>query len=628
MPLNKLKMSPRNVRKTPHSAAAIEALAASISAKRLLQKPVVEPERKADGGLTGTWLVTIGEGRRLALKLLARRGQISKSHLVPCLIDTEFDPQEISLDENITRSAMHPADQFEAFLDLHLRLGWGAEDIGARFGVSAQLVRQRLRLACISPLLLAAYREEDLTLEQLTAFAVSEDHARQEQVYSSLSYNRSPSFIRQALTAEKAPADDRRAIFIGLEAYEAAGGAVLRDLFCEDRGGWLEDVALLDQLACEKLSAQAEAARQAEGWTWCEAHLDYPSGHGLSRIYPRQIARTPQALEAMALLGDEREALIAPWSQAQDLPPEAAERVAQIDAELAAFGEDYAYDEADIARGGLMAVLTWDGGVRFERGLIRPEDARQTHGQGEEDGETSETASGEAGDQVRADALPERLVAELTAYRTASLRDALGQDPQSALVCLLHALVLATFYASGGASCLDISCSSRALGAEAPAIEEAPAGRRVAERHEGWARQTPPSHHEAWDFVLGLDGDSRMALLAHCVGLCVDAVEDRRSQPAAIGHAQALAHRLALDLRGDWRPDARSYLGRVTKARILEAVAEAAGEAEALRLAGLKKSEMVEAAEALLSESDWLPSLLRAAPVASTDDDLAACRAA
>jgi ParB family chromosome partitioning protein len=92
IPLNKLKTSPRNARKVPHSQAAIEALAASIGAKKLLQKPVVEPERDAEGGLTGFWLVTIGEGRRLALRLLAQRKQIRKTHPVACVIDTEFDP--------------------------------------------------------------------------------------------------------------------------------------------------------------------------------------------------------------------------------------------------------------------------------------------------------------------------------------------------------------------------------------------------------------------------------------------------------------------------------------------------------------------------------------------------------
>ena len=66
IPLNKLKKSPKNARKTPHSEAAIEAYAASIAAKGILQNLVVEPELDEEGAATGFYLVTIGEGRRLA----------------------------------------------------------------------------------------------------------------------------------------------------------------------------------------------------------------------------------------------------------------------------------------------------------------------------------------------------------------------------------------------------------------------------------------------------------------------------------------------------------------------------------------------------------------------------------
>ena len=148
VPLNKLKKSPKNARKTPHGEAAIAALAASIAAKGMLQAPVVEPEVGEDGAPTGFWLVTIGEGRRLAMLLRLKRKEVRKSEPVRCVVDTTNDAHEISLDENVTRSAMHPADQFEAFRDLHARKGWSAEEIAARFGVSASVVRQRLRLAC------------------------------------------------------------------------------------------------------------------------------------------------------------------------------------------------------------------------------------------------------------------------------------------------------------------------------------------------------------------------------------------------------------------------------------------------------------------------------------------------
>lgn len=131
-PLRKLKKSPRNARKTPHSEAHIEALAASIAAKGMLQNLVVEPETNAAGEPTGSYFVTIGEGRRLAQMLRVKRKQIKKSKPIRCVLDTENDAAEISLDENVTREAMHPADQFERFRELADNRGRGAEEIAAR----------------------------------------------------------------------------------------------------------------------------------------------------------------------------------------------------------------------------------------------------------------------------------------------------------------------------------------------------------------------------------------------------------------------------------------------------------------------------------------------------------------
>ncbi len=93
------------------------------------------PEKKP----TGFYLVTIGEGRRLAQLLRVKRKQIKKTEGIRCVIDTANDPFEISLDENVTRTAMHPADQFEAFRELAEHRGWGAEEIATRFGASLRM---------------------------------------------------------------------------------------------------------------------------------------------------------------------------------------------------------------------------------------------------------------------------------------------------------------------------------------------------------------------------------------------------------------------------------------------------------------------------------------------------------
>ena len=94
-------------------------------------------------------------------------------------------------------------------------------------------MRQRLRLASVSPKLLDVYAEDGMTLDQLMGFTVNPDHARQEQVWEALqrSYTKEPHQIRRMLTEGAVRASDKRAQFVGVEAYEDAGGVILRDLF-------------------------------------------------------------------------------------------------------------------------------------------------------------------------------------------------------------------------------------------------------------------------------------------------------------------------------------------------------------------------------------------------------------
>ena len=628
VPLNKLKKSPKNARRTPHGDAAIEALAASIATKGVLQAPVVEPEAGEDGQPTGCYLVTIGEGRRLALRLLAQRKRIKKTQAVRCVVDLAHDPHEISLDENVTRSDMHPADQFEAFRRLAEERGLGAEEIGARFGVSAHVVRQRLRLGAVAPALMAVYRQGGLTLDQLMAFAVSEDHDRQAQVFEQLSFNRSSHLIRRAMTEEKIAASDRRAVFVGAEAYAEAGGKILRDLFTEDGGGWFDDVALVERLAAEKLDTLARDLRDREGWKWAEAHIDYPHAHGLGRVYPGPVERTPEQAAEMAALSEEYDALVSEWDAVEDLPTDIETRFKEIDAALEAFGDGQAYDPADLGRGGVFVVLGHDGQPRAERGLIRPEDQPAPEpAQADADGDDdlgSRPQAGEGGSDDPADEeedegmapLSERLLLDLTAHRTLGLRDALAVQPTLALTAVVHALAVRTFYPPyEQASCLELKAVSGYLDGHAPGVSETEGGRRIAARHEAWTQRLPRDAEAAWAVVAAMDGATLLDLLAHCASLAVNAVHnplDRK--PGAWRHADALAQASGLDMTGYWAPTARSYLGRVTKARIGEAVREAVSEEAAERIASLKKGEMAEAAEQLLAGTGWLPAPLRTLP--------------
>ncbi|TGT46301.1 ParB/Srx family N-terminal domain-containing protein [Mesorhizobium sp. M8A.F.Ca.ET.165.01.1.1] len=624
IPLNRLKKSPRNARKIPHSEAIIEAYAASIAAKGILQNLVVEPELDGEGAETGFYFVSIGEGRRLAQLLRVKRKQIKKTEPVRCIIDTINDAREISLDENITREAMHPADQFEAFRELHEERGWGAEEIAARFGITAHVVRQRLRLGAVSSKLMQVYRDGELSLDQLMAFAITDDHARQEQVFESLTYNREPYIIRRELTRTHVAANDRRAVFIGAEAYMEAGGAILRDLFTEDRGGFYEDAALLDRLVIEKLQGISETVRQAEGWKWTDVHIDYPHANGLRRTYPEPVELSVEDEAAYATASDEFNRLTVEWDSAEELPTDVDQRFGKLEAEIERIDAlRHAFDPDIVSRGGVFVVLSHDGAARIERGFIRAEDEQagpeaETRPDGEDyavndDGEIIEDGSG-SDEEAEDDGKPlsDLLIRDLTAHRTLGLRLALGEQPDIALVAVTHTLAAQTFYQGAEAHCLEIRPSSVYLAGHADGIEDTAAGKALADRHAGWAADMPRDVADLWGFVASLDHASVMALFAHCASLTVNAVKQPwERKPRAHETANRLATAVNLDMTAHWMPTVETYLGRITKAHILDAVREAASEEAAERLLDLKKQPMAEAAEQLLAGTGWLPAVLR-----------------
>ncbi|GMU39865.1 MAG: hypothetical protein AMXMBFR23_07310 [Chloroflexota bacterium] len=625
IPLNKLKKSPHNARRTPHGEAAIAALAASIAHKGLLQNLVVQPEVKADGAATGYYLVTAGEGRRLALELRAKRREIKRTEPVRCIVDAAHDALEISLDENVTRTEMHPADQFEAFRALSEERGWGAEEIAARFGISPLTVRQRLRLGAASPRLMQCYRDGELTLEQLMAFAVTDDHARQEEVYENLGWNREPRVIRSRMMESHVPPNDRRAIFVGVEAYEQAGGVVVRDLFSEEGSGYFEDAGLLDRLALGRLNALADEVR-TEGWKWVEVHLDFPYSHGLRREYPRQVSLSETDQKRYEALRREWDDIAEQYEGDEDVPDEVEARFNELEAAIEQFSErQRIFDPDVIARCGVFVALDRDGDPQIERGFVRPEDVPQAKPDGDAlDEEADDVGEDAHTDERRADddenetgdvgkPLSDALVRDLTAHRTLALRLELGDQPVVALIALTHALASQTFYhAADDQSCLEVHMTASPLTHHAEGIGETAAAKALEERHRAWAERVPRNSDELWDFVAVLSDEERMRLLAHCIAGTVYAVQQRwDTKRHSLALVDTLAEAVSLNMAGYWQPTADNYLERVTKAHIVQAVQEGASDEAAERIAGLKKQPLVRAAEELLVGTGWLPPLLR-----------------
>jgi len=626
IPFSQLVLSQANVRRVK-AGVSIEELAADIARRTLLQSITVRPVRDADGAETGMFEIPAGGRRFRALELLVKQKRLAGTAPVPCVVRTDGLAEEDSLAENIQRAPLHPLDQFRAFLALREK-GQSEEEIAAAFFVSVAVVKQRLRLTSVSPRLLDVYAEDGMTLDQLMAFSVSHDHERQEQVWEGVqrSYNKEPYQIRRLLTEGSVRAHDKRAQYVG-ESYLDAGGEILRDLFQSDDGGWLQDVGLLERLVAEKLERDAEAVR-AEGWKWVEAATDFPYGHtyGLRLIAGEQPPLTEEETAAINALKVEAVDLEATHADADELPEDVDRRLGEIETALAALDERAAvFDADDIARAGAFVSIDGSGGLRVERGYVRPEDespvsepeAVEPDGEGERT--CAPSATSEAGQAEPAEEdeglrpIPDKLMTELTVWRTLALREALGGDPGIAYLAVLHALCVKLFYRYGSDSCLEIESKSAQFGAQAPGLADTALAGRVDERHRAWAEQMPDDSGELWDVLAAFDADSREALFAHCVSLTVNAVRESWSpRPKALAHADRLAEILSLDLAAaGWTPTVGSYLGRVTKGRILEAVREARGEASAQIIDHLKKPEMAEKAEDLLAGSGWLPEPLR-----------------
>ena len=647
IPFNKLVLSQSNVRRVK-AGVSIEELAEDIAQRTLIQSLSVRPVIDGAGNATGMFEIPAGGRRFRALELLVKQKRLAKTALVPCVVREGGLGEEDSLAENVHRVALHPLDQFRAFLALREK-GLGDEEIAGRFFVSTTVVKQRLRLAAVCEKLLDAYAEDAMTLEQLMAFTVSNDHARQQQVWETVSrsHNNEPYHIRRQLTEGAVRASDRRARFVGIDMYESAGGVVARDLFQHDDGGWLQDPALLDRLASEKLQVEAQSLR-GEGWKWIEIATDFPYGHtaGLRRLAGETVDLTEEETAGLAALKAESALLEEQYSQSNEMPDEVDQRLDEIETAIAAFEtRSLKYDPTEIAAAGIFVSIDGEGRPRIERGFVRPEDEAPTEpGEGSVDhvqettgsdgahqravittggaptGSGSETEAPEEDDAVRP--LSDRLVTELTAHRTLALRDALANEPRVAFQAVLHALCLNAFYRYASSTCLEITAKRSAFSAQAPGLAETRSAKAIDSRHEQWAKQMPQEPANLWRALSEFDADSQAALFAHCASLTVNVVrEPWNRRPDAFEHGDQLARAVDLDMAAaGWAPSVDNYLGRVPKARILEAVREAKGEPSAQLIEHLKKADMATEAARLLFGTGWLPEPLRLAELESAAD--------
>ena len=620
--LDRLVIAPENVRRTAPDATAEAELKSSIVAHGLLGNLVV----RSDG--PGGHHAVVAGGRRLAaLKALAADGVLDAAHPVPCLVvDGNAPSRELSLAENVVRIAMHPADQVVAFTKL-AESGVSVAAIAARFGIAERLVEQRLRLGNAAPELLEAYRADRIDLETLKAFAVTTDHGRQTAVWEQVAdqgYRPAAWQVKRLLTEERVPANSAVARFVGVGAYEAAGGSgVLRDLFAdEDESGiWLEDPVLLQKLAMEKLG---ETVKELEThWRWATAmpEVDWTSIAHYGRISPEAATPTDEEtaeLERLRTREDELADLDEDeWTEALGEEAQAIEtRTCEIHAAIEARA---AYQAEDHAIAGCIATIGRDGELQVIGGLVCPEDMPKPADAGEEgEGDGSDAAGS---DRLRgpsfsgpmasppdpeAEARKEAGVGiglsdDLRSIRTALVKAHLDKDFEAAFDLMLFQFGRSVFTHGYKAHALDIAIretpdrpmlrmNDQDFGVWSP-------GEAMLDDRSGLSLDwlTIDDDGESFAALRALPEADKQVLFAAAVARTVKG--QLAFEPQARPELEATIARLGVDFAGHVRPTADMLWSRINKGRILEIARETLGAAWASARAKSKKADLAKAME-------------------------------
>ena len=640
LPLSRLALAPENVRKTPADPVAEAEMKASIATHGLLENLVVRMDGPADAG---TWAVVAGGRRLAAMKALAEEGVVDADHPVPCLVAADPDMAgELSLAENIVRIAMHPVDQVIAFTKL-ADAGLSVAAIAARFGTSERLVEQRLRLGNVAPDLLDAYRADEIDLEVLKAFSVTPDHERQMTAWEQIAgqgYRPSAWQVKRLLTEERIPGTSAVARFVGTQAYEAAGGKVLRDLFSrdDDSAVWFDDPALLNNLAMEKLGVFKDEL--ATRWKWATAmvEVDWNTTARYGRIYPEPAERTPEEQAEIEKL-EARQGVLAEFDDddwTEETVREAGaieERLDEIEGGIEARA---VYRREDFGIAGCIATIGRDGTLQVIDGLVAPEDMpKETPAGPDSDG----TGAGDGGDGHAADAgsdagriagpamsgpmnLPKDREAEarkeagvgigladdLRSIRTALVKAKLAGDFEAAFDLMLFQLGRSVFTNGYRSHALDIAIRESA---DRPTMRMNDAdfaawspGEAMLEDRSGLSFNWLEIEDDGESFAAmrELSQAQKQALFAACVARTVKG--QLAFEPQARPELEATVAWLDIDFAQHVRPTADMLWSRIAKGRIMDIARSVLSPAWASARSKNKKPDLAKAMEEAFAAGD------------------------
>ena len=640
VPLDRLELSPANVRKTEAGKSAFAELKASIAAHGLLENLVVRAIRP-DEGAAERYAVIAGGRRLAALADLAGDGVLPLDHPVPCrVIENGAADNELSLAENVVHAAMHPADQVQAFGAL-AGDGTTVADIAARFGVSERIVEQRLRLGNAAPELLDAYRAGEIDLDTLKSFAVTADRTRQIAVWERVrdqGYRPSAWQVKRMLTEDRVPAASAIATFVGVDAYEAAGGVVDRDLFAdEDEWGiWFEDADLLGKLAMDRLRVAADEL--ATRWKWAEPRLevDWSDLSRFGRVHPTPSETTDAEKAECERLHIRHDELVNmdddEWTEALVAEAETIEtRLADIDAAVEARA---VFRPEDIAISGCVVTVGNEGRMQLVQGLIRPDDMPPCDPAGTA-GATRDSAAdaGQPATGIQAPAIagpampPARPDREAEARKEAGVGIGLADDLRTIRTTLVKAHLAENF---GAAFDLILFQMGRAVFTPGHhdhalhiAVRETPDRPPLRVNDDTFAEMNPgeamladrsslpfdwltiDDESEAFSALRALSHQHKKRLFAACVARTLKGqlAFEHNARP----ELEATVARLDIDFASHVRPNAEMFWSRIRKDRLLAVARQTLGVEWAHSHRKDKKATLATAMETAFAAGDGVP---------------------
>lgn len=615
VPLSALVKSPLNVRTIPYPPESVREMADSILAVGLIQNLVVHT---LPDGLSG---VAAGGRRLAALQLLQREQRIDAGHQV--IVKRVSDELAVvaSMVENNNRVAMHPAEQISGFRTLSEQ-GKTPAQIGDQLGYSSRHVQRMLKLASLAPELIALLAENSLDVEQCQALSLESDPARQIQVYEQVkaSYSNAPAhLLKRAITDTEISVRDARFMFVGREAYEAAGGEVREDLFSAQEGDGTADGVLVGRLVQEKLESAALAVEMQEGWSWSLAREGAVRNYGDDREHYLVLPEPEGELSA-----DEQQrldTLYATQEATATYEDEAAIQVLIDETEEAA--SIRAWTPEQKAACGVVVSLS-DGELRIQRGVQKKVQAAVADGQERTGGQASlHVVSSSTPDVAEGISVP--LLKKMSSERTLAVQAELVRQPQKAVALMVWRLCSCVFHyciTTRHPFVMNLGVHHSSLTSEAPTGENGQAWQSLMQEKARLEALLPEGWKNDFTTFFALDGQTLMSLMAFCTACSVDGVQTREHGHTRRSDLDGVESALGFHLRDWWQPTADNFLGLLSKNQIVAALNDAGLTGAASDAEKMKKGDAASHAEQWLSWTRWVPGWMQS-PDAATPEEAA-----